>query len=169
MRKCKCGNQVAENANACPRCGHKFTSGTVKFLAWSFGILGLIMFLTIIGTESTNPTPSATSGASTATPASAPKPKPMTTAQMVVARRAYAKVIDQQMLDKGIESKTFATGPQAKTLVIEDALAGRVRENEIGKNSQLFQNLHDLGFTHLRYQNGFEGDLSFGVTWTITP
>jgi hypothetical protein len=38
MRKCKCGNEVANNARACPRCGHRFTSGFVKFLAWFFGI-----------------------------------------------------------------------------------------------------------------------------------
>jgi hypothetical protein len=44
MRTCECGNQVANNARTCPRCGHRFTSAPVKFLAWLLGIsLGLIL------------------------------------------------------------------------------------------------------------------------------
>lgn len=39
MRKCQCGNDVANNARVCPKCGHRFTSGLVKALAWFFGIL----------------------------------------------------------------------------------------------------------------------------------
>ena len=46
MRKCKCGNDVADNAKACPKCGHRFTSGPVKFLAW---VLGIFFGLGVLG------------------------------------------------------------------------------------------------------------------------
>jgi len=43
MKKCKCGIQVGNNARACPKCGHRFTGGPVKFLAW-FIIAGAVLF-----------------------------------------------------------------------------------------------------------------------------
>jgi hypothetical protein len=49
MRKCTCGNAVANNATACPHCGHRFTRGSVKVLAWFIGIMGV---LGIIGVAS---------------------------------------------------------------------------------------------------------------------
>jgi len=116
--------------------------------------------------NSPSPTQSASIAATSAPP---PTPKPKTPAEMLAARKAYATVIDQQLLNMGIESKTYATGSQAKTLVIEDALAGRVRQNAIQKNGSLFDNLRTLGFTHLEYKNDFDGDLSFDVVWTIKP
>jgi len=38
VKKCVCGNPVANNARVCPNCGHRFTHPFVKFLAWFFGI-----------------------------------------------------------------------------------------------------------------------------------
>jgi hypothetical protein len=67
---------------------------------------------------------------------------------------AYAKVIGQQLIEAGIESKTYTNGAQAKTMVIEDVLAGRVRANAIGKNSQMFEQLRALGFTKLVHTDG---------------
>jgi hypothetical protein len=50
MRKCACGNQVANNARTCPKCGHRFTSGPVLFLAWFLGIsIGLGLLAAILG------------------------------------------------------------------------------------------------------------------------
>ena len=50
MRKCKCGNDVANNARTCPKCGYRFTSGPVKFLAWFLGIsIGLALLGILIG------------------------------------------------------------------------------------------------------------------------
>ena len=46
MRTCVCGNQVARNAKACPKCGHRFTSGITKVFAW---FLGVCIFIGIIG------------------------------------------------------------------------------------------------------------------------
>jgi hypothetical protein len=88
---------------------------------------------------------------------------------MTQLRKDYAKLIDQRLLTMGIESKTYTAGPQAKTLVIEDALAGRVRENAIQQNNDMFDNLKALKFSRLEYTNGFEGDLNFDVYWTIKP
>jgi hypothetical protein len=165
MRKCKCGNQVANNAKACPQCGHRFTSGFVKFLAWSFLVVCVISFIGVLaGTDSPS-----TQSAPVVAAAPPPPPKPKTPAELVAIRKAYAKVIDKQLLDMGIESKTYTSGAHAKTLVIEDALAGRVRQNSIQQNGKLFDNLRTLGFSRLEYTNGFEGDLSYDVVWTITP
>jgi hypothetical protein len=70
MKKCACGNQVANNARTCPKCGHRFTSGLVKFLAWFFGIaVGLGMLGAIIGGRSDGPKQPPVS--STSQPASA--------------------------------------------------------------------------------------------------
>jgi hypothetical protein len=85
------------------------------------------------------------------------------------ARKEYAKVIDQKLLDMGIESKTFTDGKAATTLVIQDVLAGRVRQNAIEKNDTLFDQMRQLGFKKLKYTNGFESDsdLYFGVEWSL--
>lgn len=174
MRKCKCGNDVANNAKACPKCGHRFTSGPVKFLAWFCFIIFGIIIIGIIAAENSGNSPaiaqSTPSQSRPSTPVAAPAPAPKTKpADLVAARKAYAKLLDQQLLDMGIESKTYTMGAQAKTLVIEDALAGRVRQNAIQKNDALFDNLHSLGFSRLEYTNALEGDLSYAAVWKITP
>jgi len=165
MRKCKCGNEVASNGKFCPKCGHRFTSGLVRGLAWFIGLITLISIIAISqsGTNSYAPQ-SPTVQAATSAPV-----KPPTPAEKVALRKAYAKVIDQQLLDTGIESRTYTVGADAKTLVIEDALAGRVRQNSIQQNDNLFDNLRTLGFTHLKYTNNFESELNYGVVWTIKP
>src|SRR5271156_3725674 len=57
MRKCKCGNDVARNAKFCPKCGNRFTSGFVKFVAWSLGIfIGLPLLMMIVMGQSSTPT-----------------------------------------------------------------------------------------------------------------
>jgi hypothetical protein len=62
MRKCKCGNPVANNAKACPKCGHRFTSGPVLVLAWFFGVVIVVAFVGAItgsnnGTSQPAPSP----------------------------------------------------------------------------------------------------------------
>jgi hypothetical protein len=55
MKKCKCGNDVARNAKFCPKCGNRFTSGFVKFVAWSMGIcVGLPLLMIAIGQSQTS-------------------------------------------------------------------------------------------------------------------
>ena len=45
MRKCKCGNQIANNAKTCPSCGHRFTSGLVKGVAVIFALPFFILIV----------------------------------------------------------------------------------------------------------------------------
>jgi hypothetical protein len=173
MRKCKCGNQVASNAKSCPQCGHRFTSAMAKGLAWFIGFICLVSVLGVVmgGSQSSNYVPSKPAAgvrAASSAPAAAPKPKAKSPADLIAARKEFAKIIDQQLLESGIESETFTSGPGATTLVIKDALAGRVRQNSIQGNDTLFRNLRELGFKHLRYTNAFEGELNFTVEWNIT-
>ena len=172
MYKCKCGNLVANNARFCPKCGHRFTSTPTLVIAWVLGIFGVLVVLLMIVNSGSNSASNSVAAppspvAAARTP-SKPKTPAQTAADEVAARKAYAQVIDQQLLESGIESKTFTKGAQAKTIVIQDALAGRVRANAIGKNSTMFDQLKALGFTRLNYTNGFEGDLYEGFTWDLT-
>lgn len=86
----------------------------------------------------------------------------------VKARKDYAAELDTQLLEMGIESKTFAVGQDARTLVIQDALAGRVRASQITNNSDLMAKLRLLGFRKLKYNNGFEGEMFTGFEWDLT-
>jgi hypothetical protein len=86
----------------------------------------------------------------------------------VKARKNAAASIDKQLLDMGIESRTYTEGKAATTLVIEDALAGRVRANQIGGNASLMAELKLLGFKTLKYHNGFEGEMYMGFHWDLT-
>jgi len=52
--------------------------------------------------------------------------------------------------------------------VIEDALAGRVRANQISGNTALITELKLLGFKTLKYNNGFEGEMYTGFHWDLT-
>jgi hypothetical protein len=50
MRKCNSGNDLANNALVCPKCGHRFTSAPVKILAWFFVIAtGIGLLAAMIG------------------------------------------------------------------------------------------------------------------------
>jgi hypothetical protein len=57
MRKCTCGNPVANNATMCPRCGHRFTRGSVKVLASFIGIMGVLGIIGV-ASHSSNDVPS---------------------------------------------------------------------------------------------------------------
>jgi hypothetical protein len=89
---------------------------------------------------------------------------PLTEAQMVVLRQEYAKVIDKQLLESGIESTTTTSGTKATILVINDPLAGRVREHTLSSNGKLFEQLRALHFQKLRYTNGFDETFVWDLT-----
>lgn len=61
MKACKCGNQCADNARSCPKCGYRFTHPLTKAIA---GFFALIIILMIIGAAIGN-NPSTTSTPST--------------------------------------------------------------------------------------------------------
>ena len=171
MRNCKCGSAVANNAKFCPKCGHRFTSTSTLVIAWVLGIFGVfvILMMSLANSGSTSTGGSAAPSPTTPTqPPAKPKSPAQIAAGQVAVRKAYAKVIDQQLLELGIESNTFTRGAQAKTIVIQDALAGRVRANSLGKNSTMFDQRRALGFTRLNYTNSFEGDSYESFTWDLT-
>jgi hypothetical protein len=87
---------------------------------------------------------------------------------LVDSRKAFARELDSQLLEMGIESKTFILGQDATTLVVQDALAGRVRANQLSNNSILMAKLKFLGFKKLKYNNGFEGEMFSGFDWDLT-
>jgi hypothetical protein len=65
MRKCECGNDVANNARVCPKCGYRFTSGLVKAV-WFLGIvIGLGLLGAMIGKNTSQNSHSNTSHVAT--------------------------------------------------------------------------------------------------------
>ena len=82
------------------------------------------------------------------------------------ARKDYAAKVDQGFIDAGIESTTNTGGPSDTTLVIHDALAGRVRANIIGKSLN-FPLLKGMGFKKVDYRNDFTDELFFGHNWSV--
>jgi hypothetical protein len=87
---------------------------------------------------------------------------------LVKARKDYAGEVDTQLLEKGIESRTFTEGREAKTLVIQDVLAGRVRAQQLSNNSDLMARLRLLGFKKLKYNNGLSDEMFAGFVWDLT-
>jgi hypothetical protein len=59
MRKCKCGNDVANNAKVCPECGHRFTSGFVTLLAFLVVTIGIAVIIANIGSSGPSSAPKA--------------------------------------------------------------------------------------------------------------
>lgn len=96
-----------------------------------------------------------------------PPTKQQQLANDIALRKAYAKVIDQQLLNQGIESEPYTVGPEAKTLAIKDVLAGRVRQNAIQQNDSWFRQARALGCKRIAYSNGLEGDLYFSIYWDL--
>jgi hypothetical protein len=81
-------------------------------------------------------------------------------------RKDYAAKVDQRFIDAGIESTTNTGGTADTTLIIHDALAGRVRANIIGKSLN-FPLLKEMGFKKVDYRNDFDGELFFGINWDV--
>ncbi len=94
MRKCKCGNDVASNAKACPKCGHRFTGAFTKFVAWSFlivfgiGVLGVIALDKLVDSPSSSTAPSSTTVAP-ATPAPTPAAAHTVSTRLTPAEKNY--------------------------------------------------------------------------------
>jgi|SRR5580704_2445800 hypothetical protein len=166
---CKIG--IIGNQEVCPACGHQLLQKRHIYL---LGVLGAAIVLAFVGialnnSDNTSPAPPTPSPAPASPVAPPIPPKPPTVAEQIAARKDFADSIDQNLLDMGIESKTYTQGPQAKTLVIQDVLASRVNARVLGNNSVLFDQMKALGFTKLRYTDGFEdSDMHVGFTWDLT-
>jgi hypothetical protein len=74
MRQCKCGNQIASNAKSCPQCGHRFTSGIVKVLAWFFGVVVVIAVIGAMAAGPNNGAVPVTSPVAASSPSAPAKP-----------------------------------------------------------------------------------------------
>jgi hypothetical protein len=133
----------------------------LKGIAAVFVILiGLLILGVIIAGNAGRPVPASPTAVQDSTPK-----KPPTEAEMIALRREYAKVIDKQLLESGIESTTTTSGAKATVLIINDALAGRVRVHTLSSNGKLFEQLRALQFQTLKYTDG--SDETF--TWDLKP
>ncbi|MGH9685308.1 MAG: hypothetical protein ACRD4S_17060 [Candidatus Acidiferrales bacterium] len=173
MKTCKCGKQLDSSATVCPGCGKKHASFLKKLAAAIIVGIAVLCFIAM------NKTPD---GTDAATPVAATRPatpsKPQTAAErrqsaqalrgrMISMRKAAAAKIDSTLLDGGIESTTLVAGPDDTTLIIEDALAGRVRAKQIG-DSAIVAELQALGFKKLIYTNDEIDELAETFTWDLT-
>lgn len=74
MKNCKCGQQIASNAQSCPHCGHRFTRPFTKFVAFCFAAVIVIAIIgaAIGGNSGSNaaPVPAHTDSLGRAVPAS---------------------------------------------------------------------------------------------------
>jgi hypothetical protein len=139
MRKCKCGNDVANNAISCPKCGHRFTSGPVKFLAW---FLGITVVVGVIGiTLSQNDSRPAANTVSVPAPVPPPtRPKPgdkaaqakaqiaarqANTKAQITVRQDYARELERSLLSRGLDAHVTVVGTGKDTLRISWAAMSR--------------------------------------------
>jgi hypothetical protein len=149
-----------------PVSGTPIAWGMVILLAFGcFGALQMIWFGPTEKTASqTEPTPV---DASPAADTAAVQPiVNLSPKEMKEARIRYAADVDKQMLDAGIESSTLAWGPDATTLQITYALAGRVAANELQKNLN-FEELRTLGFKKVVLTNGLDDGAGNSFEWAV--
>lgn len=52
MKTCGCGNQVANNARFCTKCGHRFTHPFTKFVAVCLALFGLLFVIIMVTVSS---------------------------------------------------------------------------------------------------------------------
>jgi len=161
MHKCKCGNQVASNARFCPHCGKRFTHPFVRALAGlSVLFIGGAFFYALSGPGPVPAPKPAAPAASSPAAGKAVQKKPAV-ADQEQGRKTYAELVDTTLLDSGIESRTVATGPAHSTLIIHDALAGRVRARAV---SNLVDAARGFGFKKLVYTNDYETTFVWDLT-----
>ncbi|HKM79598.1 MAG TPA: zinc ribbon domain-containing protein [Candidatus Acidoferrum sp.] len=97
MRKCKCGNDVANNAKFCPKCGYRFTGCLTKSLAWFFGIaIAFGLLIAIISNIGDGPNK----------PPVSPIPRPTPAASYVLP----TKIELDARAERGPDGETFITG-----------------------------------------------------------
>jgi hypothetical protein len=142
MKKCKCGNDVARNAKACPKCGHRFTGTFTKSLAVLFGII--VVMAIIGGALGGGSGDSASTTNATNNPA-APPPSPEQRAAQEAARQKAA------------------ADAQKKETAFQHAVAGAKQLRESMRNPDSFKLTQVLVMGNgascyeFRSQNGFGG------------
>lgn len=79
------------------------------------------------------------------------------------ARIAFAKTVEDQMLDQGFDFSVVAVGARHTTLRITLALASKVGAHQISKNTQMLETARQLGFQRMELTDGFES----AWTWKL--
>src|SRR5260370_24841985 len=134
MHCSNCGASVNPTAKFCVGCGRpiavtlvpgvpkKKTHPLVMIMAGLFIVFfALVLFGMLINAIVGNQP--ARTAQTTIAPHASPSPTPQLTqaqqrAEDIAVRKAYAKVIDKQLIELGIESETYTTGADATTMVI---------------------------------------------------
>jgi FKBP-type peptidyl-prolyl cis-trans isomerase len=86
--------------------------------------------------------------------------------KMIAARKEFARKLETNYLDNGLNIDVTAEGPKAQVLKIKYALTSKVLAHQIEKGD-LLETAKTLGFTKVRLTNGFESSLAEGYTWTL--
>jgi hypothetical protein len=84
-------------------------------------------------------------------------------ATLVQLRQEYARTIETQLLDKGLDVTANTYGPKHTTLRLRYVLAGRVFVHQLGKNEEMFRTLREFGFRKLVVTDGYD----FTATWDL--
>ena len=74
------------------------------------------------------------------------------------ARIAFAKTVEDQMLDQGFNFDVVAVGARHTTLRVTWALATKVEAHQISQNTEMFENARALGFKRMELTDGFESE-----------
>ena len=87
--------------------------------------------------------------------------------QQIAKRKEFATKLEQAFLeDYRMDTTVRATGPKSTALSIKWALVSRVQANDLSKTG-LLDKARELGFTSVRFFNGFESELAEGYTWKL--
>jgi len=81
----------------------------------------------------------------------------------IEARRMYARQLEQDLLDKRLDTEVRALGAAATTLQIKYVLFSRVWANEFSKNTEMMSTIRALGFKKFRITDGYD----FAWEWTF--
>jgi len=163
MRKCKCGNRVAGNAKACPQCGHRFTSGTVKALGWfvvilvGVGALGAMSGGNGYTTSVYTPAP--------ASPARPPTPQQSAKSQ-IAARQDYVRVLEGSLLSKGLDAHVTLAGQAKDTLRISWAAMSRPVVYNMINSEGTQKEIPSLGFKKIIFTDDGSFSDDTPESWT---
>jgi len=84
----------------------------------------------------------------------------------IAARKEFAAKLEQQFLEKRMDTTVTANGPKSTNLSIKWVLASRVTANDLTK-SPLMDEARELGFKTVHFFNGFESSLAEDWSWKL--
>lgn len=75
--------------------------------------------------------------------------------ELLAARIQFAKDYEYSLLDEGIDATVTLHGTNSTTLKLKWIFISKVAAHELGKNTELFQNLRELGFKKFIITDGY--------------